>query len=209
VHTRELRPRLWRWTARHPDWTPGDRWEPQVGCYAYVAADLGTLVLFDPLIPVGDEDAFWDAVDGDVAHHGPPNVLITVDWHTRSSQAILDRYDGARVWAYAPARDELGKRTTITDVFELGDPLPGGVEPYDAGGSEHEVAYRIPEYAAVVIGDSMIAEPAGAARVWPDEESVRPALRALLEHPLDLLLLTHGEPVLADGGAALARALEA
>src|SRR5215203_1582909 len=90
----------------------------------------------------------------------------------------------------------------------LGDPLPAGIEAYDAGGSDHEVAFRMPEYAAVVVGDSMIAEPGRAPRVWPDDESVRPALRALLERPLDLLL-THGEPVLADGGAALERALEA
>jgi hypothetical protein len=134
---------------------------------------------------------------------------VTVDWHTRSAQAILDRYDGARVWAYAPAREEVGKRTAITDVFELGDPLPGGIEAYGAGGSDHEVVFRVPEYAAVVVGDSMIAEPGAAPRVWPDEESVRPALRALLAHSIDLLLLTHGEPVLADGGGALARALEA
>jgi len=209
MHLTELKPRLWRWTARHPDWTPEDRWEADVGCYAYVPPDLGTVVLFDPLVPAGDADAFWEALDGDVAHHGPPNVLVTVDWHGRSGQAILDRYDGARVWAYAPAREELGKRTAITDVFELDDPLPAGIEAYDAGGSDHEVAFRVPEYAAVVVGDSMIAEPGCAPRVWPDEESVRPALRALLQRPLDLLLLTHGEPVLADGGAALERALEA
>jgi hypothetical protein len=37
---------------------------------------------------------------------------------------------------------------------------------------------------------------------------VRPALRTLLEHPLELILLTHGEPILAGGGGVLARALE-
>jgi glyoxylase-like metal-dependent hydrolase (beta-lactamase superfamily II) len=206
-----LRPRLWYWTARHPDWAPDkggeDGWEPDVGCYAYVAPDGGTLVLVDPLVPAGDEDAFWRALDGHVEHHGPPNVLITVFFHARSAQEILDRYARARVWAYAPAREELSKWTRVTDVYELGDPLPAGIEAHPTGGDEHEVAYRLPEYDALVVGDAMIAAPGAAPRVWPQDESVRTALRALRERPVDLLLLTHGAPVLADGGGALARAL--
>ena len=51
---RELRPRLWHWTAPHPEWTPesggDDGWEQEVGCYAYVSPDGGTLVLLDPLV---------------------------------------------------------------------------------------------------------------------------------------------------------------
>jgi hypothetical protein len=212
VDLTELKPRLWYWTARHPDWTSdnggNDGWEPDVGCYAHVAPDGATLVLVDPLVPAGDEDAFWRALDDDVEHHGPPNVLVTNFWHARSAQAILDRYTGARVWAYAPARHELSKWTSVTDVFELGDALPAGIVAHPTGGDEHEVAYRLPEYDAVVFGDAMIAPPGAAARVWPEDESVRVALRALLDRPLELLLLTHGAPVLADGGAALRRALD-
>jgi hypothetical protein len=209
---RELKPRLWYWTARHPDWTPDqggdDGWEPDVGCYAYVTPDGGTLVLVDPLVPAGDGDAFWRALDGDVEHHGPPNVLVTIFFHARSAQEILDRYDGARVWAYAPVRDELARRTSVTDFYDLGDALPAGIEAYPVGGDAHEVALRLPEYEAVVLGDAMIASPGGVPRVWPEDDSVRTALRLLLERPLELLLLTHGVPVLADGHAALARALE-
>ena len=214
VDVRELEPRLWYWTARHPAWTPEDGarengWDAEVGSYAYVSADLGTLVLFDPLVPNEGEDAFWDALDADVEHHGAPHVLITVlPWHLRNSQAILDRYEGARMWAHAPAREQLSESTTVTDVFEAGDSLPGGIEAHSAGGSEHEIAYRIPEHAALVVGDSLIARPGKPVRVWPDEESVPAALRALLEHPIELLLLTHGEPVLGGGGGVLARALD-
>jgi hypothetical protein len=209
VNVRELRPRLWYWTARHPEWTPEDNWEPEVGSYAYVSLDLRALVLFDPLVPGDGEDAFWEALDGDVVDHGPPHVLITVPWHFRSAQAILHRYRGARLWAHAPARDQRSEWTTVTDAFEAGDRLLGGIETHSAGGSEHEIAYRIPEHAAVVVGDSLIARPGQPVRVWPDEESVPQALGALLEHPIELLLLTHGEPVLAGGHGALARALEA
>lgn len=61
----------------------------------------------------------------------------------------------------------------------------------------------------LIVGASMIAPPGEPARVWPTDGSVRAALRALLEPRPELLLLTHGEPVLDNGGAALARALEA
>ena len=209
----ELRPRLWRWTARHPDWTPAEGadegWEPDVGCYAYVAPDGGTFVLFDPLVPADDTEGFWRALDDDVAHHGPPVVLLTIFWHARSSQQILDRYEGARLLAYEPAREEIEKRTAVSDVFQLGDELPAGIAVHAAGGTGLEVAYRVSEYDALIVGDSMIARPNEPARVWPSDESVRSALRALLEPQPELLLLTHGEPVLDNGSAALARALEA
>lgn len=211
MDVRELKPRLWYWTVRHPEWTPddggADGWEPEVGSYAYVPRDASTFVLIDPLVPE-DDGALWKALDDDVRHHGPPQVLITVLWHRRSSQAVFDRYEGTRVWSHAPARDELAEWATVTDTFQAGDRLPGDIEAHAAGGSSHEVAYRMPEHAAVAVGDSLIARPGEGLRVWPDEDDVRPALRALLEHPVELLLLTHGESVLADGGGALARALE-
>ena len=206
---RELRPRLWYWTALHPDWSPEqggpDGWEQEVGSYAYVAPDERTLVLFDPLVPEAGKDEFWHALDTDVEHHGPPHVLITLFWHARSAEEIAKRYDSTQVWAYAPARDEVAKRTPVTDVFAVGDPLPGGVEALPAGGDANEVAFRVPEYDAVVVGDALAAAPGAPVRVWVGDES----LRALLDHPLELLLLTHGEPVLAGGSEALARALEA
>jgi glyoxylase-like metal-dependent hydrolase (beta-lactamase superfamily II) len=209
VHLRELRPRLWYWTALHPDWRPeqggADGWEQEVGCYAYVALDEQTLALFDPLAPDGWEEEFWRALDADVEHHGPPHVLITVWWHARSSAQLLDRYDGARVWAYAPARDELAKWTPVTDVFAVGDALPAAVEALPAGGEDNEVAFRLPEHEAVVFGDALAAAPGAPVRVWEGDAD---SLRALLERPLSLLLLTHGEPVLEGGGEALALALE-
>ena len=206
MDVRELRPRLWYWTALHPEWSPeSDGWEQEVGCYAYVASDERTLVLFDPLVPEEGEDEFWRALDTDVEHHGPPNVLTTLFFHARSAAEIAKRYEGTRVWAYEPARDEFAKRAPVTDVFAVGDPLPGGVEALPAGGDAQEVAFRIPEYDAVVVGDALAAAPGAPVRVWVGDES----LRALLDRPVELLLLTHGEPVLAGGGEALARALEA
>jgi hypothetical protein len=213
MDVRELRPRLWYWTARHPDWTPDqggdDGWEPDVGCYSYVSPDGATLVLLDPLAPGNgeDEERFWRALDRDVESHGPPHVLLTIFWHARSAATILDRYDGARVWVHEPALEEVRKRSTVTDTFVPGDALPAGLEAHDAGVNK-EVAYRIPEYAALVTGDVLIAPPGGPVRVWEGGDDARRGLRPVLERPVELVLLTHGEPVLEGGREALATALE-
>ena len=42
---------LWRWTARHPEWHPGE-FGAEVACFAARAGD--TTLLIDPLLP---EDA--------------------------------------------------------------------------------------------------------------------------------------------------------
>ena len=85
----ELRPGLWRWTARHPDaeddpepGSPAD-WPPEVGCVACAAP--GALVVVDPLVPPGREPTFWAAMDGIVARHGQRvAVVTTIRWHRRS-----------------------------------------------------------------------------------------------------------------------------
>jgi hypothetical protein len=51
----QIRPRLYRWTAPHPDYEPDAEpdspadWPEHVGCVAYEAPD--GLVLIDPLVP--------------------------------------------------------------------------------------------------------------------------------------------------------------
>ena len=106
MYVQEIAPRLWHWTAPHPDWKPSDfkdgkGWQKEVSAYSLVGE--GHFLLFDPLIPEGEEQRFWEALDRDVEGHGPPAIMLTVFWHARSSQVIADRYDGATIWAHAPA----------------------------------------------------------------------------------------------------------
>jgi hypothetical protein len=55
VELPEVRPGLFRWTARHPEWRPGAAagsagdWPEEVGCVLYEAHDK--TVLIDPLLP--------------------------------------------------------------------------------------------------------------------------------------------------------------
>jgi glyoxylase-like metal-dependent hydrolase (beta-lactamase superfamily II) len=207
---RELRPGLWRWTARHPDWTPEEGgpegWDPEVASYLYETPD--TLVLFDPLSPA------WDDLDERVERLGPPNVLVTIYWHVRSAPEILDRYAGTRVFGHEKALDEMSKRVAATETFAAGDNLPGGVEAMTT--RNREALFWLPDHAALVAGDVLLGRAGGGVRVCPDSwlsekltpEGLREELRAaLLDRPVELILLTHGEPVVENARAALDEAL--
>ncbi len=214
----QLKPRLWRWTASHPDWTPEeggpDGWDPTVSSFALVEDDV--LVLIDPLVPADDEERFWRALDDDVAHHGPPQILLTVFWHTRSAQTILDRYEGARAYAPAAAAAQALERVPTVELYDLGAALPGGIE---AMGTVHraEAVLWIPAHGALAAGDLLLGTSEGGVRVCPDSwlrpgvtgAQVREGLQPLLELPLDLLLLAHGRPVRENAAAALEQALRA
>jgi hypothetical protein len=188
----QIAPRLWWWTAHHPDW------KQEVSSYALVEDD--TLVLVDPLVPPDDPNAFWEALDGDVAHHGPPAILITVYWHVRSSSEILERHDGSTLWAHKPARRGMANRVAFTNTFKGGDTLPGGVEAITMH-HMNEAAFWLPQYRALLLGDSVIGDGGGAKlcpRSWLRKRESVEELRASVEHALERnperLLLTHGGP---------------
>ena len=75
-----------------------------------------------------------------------------------------------------------------------------------------ERVYWIPEHCALVLGDVVISRGGELElpRPWIGEEhyaEVVEGLRPLLELPVERVLVTHGEPVLENGRAALAAAL--
>jgi glyoxylase-like metal-dependent hydrolase (beta-lactamase superfamily II) len=215
----QIRPRLWRWTATHPDWSPEeggpDGWQPEVSCHALVEEDA--LVLIDPLVPPDDEERFWHALDGDVEHHGPPQILLTGYWHARSARTIFDRYAGARVWVPKVAAEKARERVEFTDSFTSEDRLPGGVEAKETDYTT-EVLLWIPSQHALAAGDVLLGTPGGGVRVCPDSwlapgvspAALRDQLRALLlDLPIELVLLAHGTPVRENAHAQLAAALTA
>jgi hypothetical protein len=216
VNVTELVPGLWHWTASHPEWTEEeggpDGWEPEVSSYALVAENA--LVLIDPLVPAEDEERFWRALDNDVAQHGPPQIVLTVFFHARSAPTILDRYPGAALWAPAAAEAQARERVEVAHVYGDGDSLPGGIEGKT---TEHraEALLWIPAHNAIAAGDLLADTPDGGVRVVPDSwlrpgvtgAMIREDLRPLLDLPVELILLTHGAPVLDDARAKLAAAV--
>src|SRR4051812_31044988 len=83
-------PGLWRWTARHPEWHPGD-FGAEVASFALDAG--GDLLLIDPLLPPGDEAPVLDLLDG-LAADRDVHVLITIGYHVRSAEQLCERYGG-------------------------------------------------------------------------------------------------------------------
>jgi len=203
VEIEQIAPHLWWWTAPHPEWSPSDfkdgrGWERDVSSYALV--DDGSLVVFDPLVPAGDQDRFWAALDGDVDHHGPPSILISLHWHARSAGEILERYEGTSVWAHEPAAADVAKRVALTQTFADGDQLPGGVEAL-AMGFMNEAAFWLPDHRALVLGDSVVGYDGRAELAPPSwlrqRETVdeqRASVQRAMERKPDRLLLTHGGP---------------
>jgi hypothetical protein len=199
MEVRELRPGLWRWTGAHPEWEHAENWGPEVGS---VYAELeDAIVVVDPLVPADDDERFWEALDRDVERSGGPlHVLLTVHWHERSVAAVLDRYH-ATLW-----RPE-----------ERGE-LPKGVRAETVHGSDWvEALFFLEPHRTLVAGDLLI-ERGGQLelpvdwfpkdeREWAEHELKPDLRRRLAALPIELVLVSHGEPVLSDGGAALERAL--
>ena len=202
MSVQEIAPRLWWWSAPHPEWKPSyakkGGWEETVSSYAVVADDA--FVVFDPLVPDDETERFWEALDRDVEHHGPPAILITLYWHVRNAQQIADRYEGTTVWAHEPAAKQIGKRVRYTHTFTEGDDLPGGAEAIPLH-NRNEVAFWLPSHKATVIGDTILGGD-GRARLCPASwlgkndsmDEVRAAVHRILKFPENRLLLTHGGP---------------
>jgi hypothetical protein len=212
----ELAEGLWRWTARHPEWHPGE-FGKEVACFAAGAGD--DLLLIDPLLPPEPRPVF-DLID---EHLGKRlAILISIPYHVRSSEEIWRRYrdrTDCAIWGHAACAKRLRDRKGFREI-ELGVPLPSGVSAHAIGRPRRqEMPLYIPSHRALVFGDAVV-EVDGGLRVWgtgkADERRVRwhlerfnPTLEPLLELDFDRVLVTHGQPVLVDGRAELRAALEA
>ena len=199
----ELAPGLHRWTARHPDaspspdpGSPGD-WGPDVGCVAYESPNA--LVLVDPLVP-DDRPDLREKLDGLVRRHGRRvAILTTLQFHRRSRDELAARYEASTSRARAM--------------------LPAGVETVQVRGAGETMVW-LAEPRALVPGDRLIGADGGGLRLCAESwlrylpsgmraPELRAALRPLLDLPVEMVLVSHGEPVLRGGREAIARALEA
>jgi hypothetical protein len=193
----EIAPGLLRWTAPHPDWQPaapgsdGD-WGQIVGSVLYEQPDVVTLI--DPLLPREGRDGFLRWLDDRIAGR-PVSILTTIRWHRRDREELAERYkpNTTRAW----------------------NAVPAGVKPQPLRGAG-ETMYWLPAVATLVAGDRLIVTGAEGLRLCPqswleDVHVNRPGhaelLTPLLELPIERVLVSHGEPVLHDGRAALARAI--
>jgi hypothetical protein len=200
---RELRPGLYRWTARHPDaeadpqpGSPAD-WGPDVGSVAYAARDA--LVLVDPLVPADRSDVARKLDQLVRSHSRPVVILTTLQFHRRSREELAARYG---------ASTSRAKKA-----------LPEGVETIQIRGAGETMVW-LPEHRALIPGDRLLGGDSGDLRLCPEswlrylpskmkQAQLRKALRPILNLPVEMVLVSHGEPVLSGGREALANALSA
>jgi hypothetical protein len=210
---------LWRWTARHPEWHPGE-FGAEVACFAAQAGE--TTLLIDPLLPE-DEDAaasVLGAIDSAVAERVA--ILITIPYHVRSSEELWRRYAEqaeTTIHGHRACTKRLKDESAFREI-EPGTPLPGGVTAHTIGKPRrYEMPLHIPSHDALAFGDA-IAETEGRLVMWAADriddrvasfykDRFAPSVRPLLELGADNVLVTHGQPILGGGTEALRGALDA
>lgn len=210
---RQVAAGIWCWQRRPRGLRPG-----KFGVRTSYAITVGAqTLLMDPLVH-GDGDPALEMLDGLVRDQ--VLILISKPYHTRSAEPLWRRYRRARARIYG--HPEVATRLGDTAGFQAvaGGDEAGGVARFHPIGvpPRSEQPVEIPAHRALVFGDAVI-EAGGALRVWEDpvdserrrrwwHERYLPTLDRLAALDAGHVLVTHGEPVLGDGAAALRRALE-
>ena len=187
----EIAEGLWRWLAPHPEWTPDDDWPELVGSVLYELPEVA--VLIDPLIPRENGGEFLDWLDERVRGRAA-TILTTIRFHRRDREQLAARY-----------------RSSTTRAWNW---IPPGVRPWYLRDAR-EIVFWLPAVATLVVGDSLVGAD-GGVRVCPqswledarvDRAGLAKRMRELLVLPIERLLVSHGEPVLRAGHAALGDAI--
>jgi glyoxylase-like metal-dependent hydrolase (beta-lactamase superfamily II) len=160
---------------------------PEVGCVYYEAPNA--VVLIDPLLPAGEEEAFLAYLDSDIERLGlPVSIVLTAAWHERSAGLLRERY-------------------------QADNRIPNSVEVYPIEGApEEQFAYFIRPHRALVVAEIFVGDGRGGLALVPspaleNRAALDRSLRAIAELPVERVLVSHGEPVLSDGRGAIELAL--
>ena len=140
------------------------------------------------LLLAGEEEAFLAYLDRDVERLGlPVSILLTASRHERVRRSRASARGDNRV--------------------------PENTEVYPVEGApEEQLAYFIGPHSALVVAEIFAGDGRGGLAVVPspaleDRAALERSLRKIAELPVELVLVSHGEPVLQDGRAAIELAL--
>jgi hypothetical protein len=212
----ELAKDLWRWTARHPEWHPGE-FGSEVASFALRTG--GDTILIDPLLPP-DEKPVLELIERILGDR--LSIMITIPYHVRSSEEIwrrFKRHSDTSIWGHTACAKRLDDGSVLTELSPETE-LPAGITAHQIGKPRrHEMPLHIPSHKALAFGDA-VAETDGRLVVWAaskvdaklerfHRERFNPTLEPLLELEFDRVLVTHGQPVTKNGRAALRKALRA
>jgi hypothetical protein len=184
----DVAPGLWVWRIEHPDWTPDSDWPATVS--STCVESRGQVAVLDPIAPETGDDV-WRRLD-----ETPPTLLVVLKPdHVRDVDVFARRYAAP---AFGPSLfwpDDVPEARL--EPIEPGTALPGGLVAQYDGRGRNETPVWLPEQRVLVFADALTA-PDGELRVWNTpwhEERALPALRALLELPFELVIVSHGDPV--------------
>jgi hypothetical protein len=170
MDVQELKPGLWRWTARHSEW----EWREVSSAYAETA---DAVVLVDPLVPRGEDgERFFGALDRDVERLGlPVAIVLTNPWHRRSADELAARYDAG--------------------VHVAGESLPAGFDAYPGGMQPQDFVLFSPSQRVLFTGDTIV-DGAPCPEDWlaAGRDFHFACLRRLLDLDAQLVVASHGEP---------------
>jgi len=209
VEVIDLAPGLWIWRLDHPEWNEHFDWPRVVTSVCVDAGDEGWLL--DPLLPPADATQVWDRL----AERPPTAVALLIPDHADrmswsdpqvpSVDAVVSHY---RCRAFGPD-DWSNNRPPRNKLQKIvpNEELPGGLMPFRDPRGWSETPLYLPQQKTLVFGDAL-TERGGALRIWgtPNMERARSDLRAMLDLPLERLIISHGQPV--HTREALQRALD-
>ena len=210
----EIAAGIWCWQRRPRGLRPGE-----FGTRTSYALTAGSqTLLIDPLVD-GDNDPALAALD--TLAGGRVRILITKPFHTRSAEPLWRRYHRAQARIYG--HPEVATRLGDTAGFQAvtgGADIDGFARFHPIGSPPRsEQPIEIPAHHALVFGDAIVETGDGQLRVWDDpldserrrrwwRERYQPTLEPLAALDIEHVLVTHGQPVLTNGAAALRRALD-
>lgn len=191
--------------------------------YAYRRED--TVVWIDPVEPEG---ADREAVE---AFGKPDAIVLTFGAHDRDAKAVMAR-TGARLWLPGVEEGDRFFRGVPHEAYTWQSELPAGLRAVHIPGvgcGEHAICGDIDGKRFAFVGDSvlhlkplpwyariLLQQPKGDLQhkrvyaVWGGnkKQALKEAKR-LMSLELEMLLPTHGEPIMSGAGSALRESLSA
>jgi glyoxylase-like metal-dependent hydrolase (beta-lactamase superfamily II) len=184
----DVAPGLWIWRIDHPTWSPdagGDRVITSV-----CVEEGGEIAVIDALAPPMDT-GIWERLDERL----PTMAVVLKPDHVRSVDLFVERYG---IPAYGPdvfQKDDIPE--TDLQLIYPGYELPGGFVALHDGRGRNETPLWLPEHRTILFADALTTL-GGALQVWATpwhEERALPALKAMLDLPVERVIISHGDPV--------------
>lgn len=185
----DIAPGLWIWRTEHPDWDPSADWKPPVTSTCVHSGN--EVAVLDPIAPAYDAAALWARLEA-----APPTMAVVLSPITSATSI-------SSAPATAPAPSGPGSTGATTCPIPSSRPSSRaascregcGRSTTGAGGWRRRSGFPISVRSC--FADALTA-PEGELRVWASpahDDRALPALRALLELPFELVIVSHGDPV--------------